>query len=59
MRFYGLLVRGGGGGGGGGQVCIHVQSMWQVRKVRGMLPRDFGPFIRRNLVESGTVFAQT
>ena len=49
-------------GGGGGQVCIHVQSMWQTRGVRGHAPPgnfDFGPFIRHNLVKSGTVFAQT
>ena len=53
MRLYGLLV---------GQVCICVQSMWQTRGVRGMLPWeifDFGPYIRCNLVESGTVFALT
>ena len=53
MRLYGLL---------GGQVCIRVQSMWQTRGVQGHAPLgnfDFGPFIRCNLVESGTVFAQT
>ena len=36
--------------------------MWQTRGSGGMLPTeifDFGPFIRRNLVESMTVFAQT
>ena len=47
---------------GGGQVCIHVQSMWKTRGDPGRaLPGsfDFGPFIRHNLVESGTVFAQT
>jgi len=46
----------------GGQVHICVQSMWQNRGVRGHAPLgnfDFGLFIRRNLVESGTVFAQT
>ena len=46
----------------GGQVCIHVQSMWLTKGVRGhaLLGNfDFGPFIRRNLVESGTVFEQT
>ena len=46
----------------GGQVCIYVQSMWQTRGVWGhALPGnfDFGSFIRHNLVESGTVFAQT
>ena len=45
-------------GGVGGQVGIHVQSMWQT----GHAPPenfDFGPFIRHNLVESGTVFTQT
>ena len=53
MRFYGLL---------GGQVRICMQSMWQTRGVWGHAPLgnfDFGPFIRRNLVESGTFFAQT
>ena len=53
MRLYGLLGR---------QVCIHVQSMWQTRGVWGHAPPgnfDFGSFIRCNLVESGTVFAQT
>ena len=29
MRLYGLLE---------GQVCIRVQSMWQTRGVRGVLP---------------------
>ena len=41
----------------GGQVCICVQSMWQTRGVQGHAPLgkfDFGPFIRHNLVESGT-----
>ena len=45
----------------GGQVCICVQSMWQTRGVRGYAPLgnfDFGPFIRHNLVELGTVFTQ-
>ena len=45
----------------GGQVRIHVQSMRQTREVWGHAPLgnfDFGTFIRRNLVESGTVFAQ-
>ena len=48
MRLYGLL---------GGQVRIRMQSMWQTRGVRGHAPLgnfDYGPFIRRNLVESGT-----
>ena len=57
MRLYRFL-----GGGGGGQVCICVQSMWRTRRVRGHAPLgifDVGPFIRHNLVESGTVFAQT
>ena len=63
FRFF---PKGGGGGGEqndtvwiiGGQVCIHVQNMWQSRGVRGHAPPrkfDFGPFIRRNLVESGIV----
>ena len=45
----------------GGQVCICVQSMWQTRGVRGYAPLgnfDFGPFIRHNLMELGTVFTQ-
>ena len=52
MRLSGLL---------GGQVHICVQSMWQTRGVWGHAPPgkfDFGPFIRHNLVESGTFFAQ-
>ena len=43
-------------GGGGGQACSKLGGSG------GMLPWknfDFEPFIRRNLVESGTVFAQT
>ena len=43
------------GRGGGGQVCICVQNMWQTRTVWGHAPLesfDFGPFTRRNLVES-------
>jgi len=47
---------------GEGQVRIHVQSMWQTRGIRRHAPPgnfDFGPFIRRNMVESGTAFAQT
>ena len=42
----------------GGQVCNRVQSKQQTRGVRGHAPWenfDFGPFIRHNLVESGTV----
>jgi len=45
-----------------GQVYIRVQSIWQTRKIWGYAPLenfDFGPFIRCDLVESGTVFAQT
>ena len=45
-----------------GQVCICVQSMWQSRGVWGHAPLgnfDFGPFIRHNLMKSGTVFSQT
>ena len=51
MRLYGLLR--------GGHVCICVQSMWQTRGVRSLGIFDFGPFFRRNLVESGTVFTPT
>ena len=43
----------------GGASMHHVQSMWQNRGVWGHAPLgnfDFGPFIRCNLVESGTVF---
>ena len=54
IRLYGLL---------GEQVHICVQSVQQARGgVQGRAPPgnfDFGPFIRRNLVESGTVVAQT
>ena len=45
-----------------GTSIICVQSMCQTRGVRGHAPPrnfDFGPFIRHNLVESGTVFAQS
>ena len=48
--------------GGSSQARICVQSMWQTRGVRGHASLgnfDFEPFIRRNLVESGTVFTQT
>ena len=51
-RLYGLL------GGGGGQTNICVQSMMQTRGSRGMPGGNFD-FFRHNLVESGTVFAQT
>ena len=50
MRLYGLL---------GGQAHICVQSMWQTRGGGGVQGHAPPPFIRRNLVESGTVFAQT
>ena len=55
MRLYELF-------GGGGQVRIRVPSMWQIKGVLGHAPPEnfnFGPFIRHNLVEFGTVFAQT
>ena len=64
---FSLLLKMGGGGQNeivwiiGGQVHIRVESMWQTRGVQGHAPPenlDFGPFIRRNLVESGTVFTQ-
>ena len=54
MRLCELL-----GGGGGGQVCICVQSMWQTRGSRGMLPREILVLdlsLVSNLVESGTFF---
>ena len=53
MRLYGLF---------GGASTYSCAKHGQTRGVRGMLPRgnfDFGPFIIHNLVESGTVFAQT
>ena len=53
-----------GGKGKGKYISFSVQSMWQSRVVQWHIPLekfDFEPFIRRNLVESGTgtVFAQT
>ena len=53
MRLYGLLE---------GQVHIRVQNMRQTRGVWGHVSLrnfDFGPYIRCNLVESGTAFAQS
>ena len=53
MVLYGLL---------GGQVRICVQNMWQTRGVQGHAPPgnfNFGPFIRRNLVNLKSVFART
>ena len=51
MRWYALL---------GGQVRIRMQSTQQTRGGHAPLGNfDFGPFITHNLVESGTVFAQT
>ena len=58
------------GGRGGGHITLYgllgggapVQNMWQTRGVLGYASLgnfDFGPFIGRNLLESGTVFAQT
>ena len=44
-------------GEGGKYVCMRVQSMWQTRGARGHAPLGnfgFGPFIRHNLVKSGT-----
>jgi len=43
----------------GGQVCIRVQSMWQTRGIQGHAPPGNFGFVRRTLVESGTVFTQT
>ena len=48
--------------GGGGKYVSVCKACGKLGGVGGMLPRgnlDFGPFIRRNLEESGTVFAQT
>ena len=47
---------------GGASTYLCVQSVRQARGVRRHAPLgnfDFGPFIRCNLVESATVFAQT
>ena len=61
MRLYSLL--GGGGGGGGGAGMYLCASMWQSRGGLGACsPEKFSFWtssIRRNLVESGTIFAQT
>ena len=46
----------------GGKHIFVFKACGKLGASRGMLPRgnfDFGPFIRHNLVESGTVFAQT
>ena len=46
----------------GEQTHIRVQACGKLGGSRGMLPWenfDFEHFIRRNLVESGSVFAQT
>ena len=55
MRLYGLL-------GGGGKHIFVCKAWGKLEGSGGMLPQgnfDFGPFIRRNLVESGTAFTQT
>ena len=57
MRLYRLL--GGGGGGDNIYSCVkHVASrvVWGHARLGNFY---FGPFIRHNLVESGTVFTQT
>ena len=54
MRLYGLL----GGGGKYVSVC-NVCSKLGGFGACSSRKFDFGPFIRRNLVESGTVFIQT
>ena len=57
-----ICPRGWGGGIFWGANTYSCASMWQTRGSGGMLPWenfDFERFIRRNLVESGTVFAQT
>ena len=43
----------------GGQLSIRVQSMRQSRGVQGHAPPGNFDFVRRNLVESRTVFTQT
>ena len=57
MRLYELL---GGLGGGGKYVC---KACDKLGGSGGMLPSlgnfDFGPFIRCNLVESGTMHTMT
>ena len=53
MRSYGLM---------GGKYVSVCKACGKLGGSGGMLPWeifDFGPFIRHNLVESGTVFAQT
>ena len=56
IRYYsGFFVQ----GGGQVHVRICVQNVWQTWGVQGHVPSGNFDFIRRNLVESGTVFAQT
>ena len=53
MRLYGLLER--------GKYVSMCKACGKLGESGGMFPGkfDFGPFIRHNLVESETVFAQT
>ena len=47
---------------GGGKhifVCMHVANLGGPGGILSQGNFDFGPFIRRNLVESGAVLAQT
>ena len=52
MRLYGLL-------GGGGKYVSMCKACGKLGGCGGMLPWEILTFIRCNLVESGTVFAQT
>ena len=49
--FFQLFAQGEGGGRGGGKMRLY--------ELLGGGGHDFGHFIMRNLVKSGTVFAQT
>ena len=52
----------GEGGGRGGKYVSMCKACSKLGGSGGMLPREhfgFGSFIRCNLVESGTAFAQT
>ena len=53
MRLYGLL---GGGGGASTYLCAKCAANFGGMGACSPGNFDFGPFIRRNLVESGTVF---
>ena len=65
--FFQLFAQWGEGGGGkirldrllGGKYVSVCKVCGKLGGSRGMLPWKILPFIGRNLVESGTVFAQT